>query len=238
MAGRRQTPAEGHFTEEDWADFAHRQGTADQRARRARHLDSGCERCAQTLGLWTAVVGLAGEEGSYQPPADVLARAKARFALHRPPGLLERAARTAALVFDSFRQPALAGVRAAGGSPRQMLYRAGRFAIRLQLEQAADSDRLTVVGQILDETHPETELPDLPVLLSNKEQTVDRVLTNALGEFQLESDPSDNLRLTIGVPDIGTLTLPGLPVARRAPRGAGGTGTLDGRGRRTRARHV
>jgi hypothetical protein len=238
MAGKRHPPQEAHFTEEDWADFAHQQGPADQRARLERHLDSGCQRCTQTLGLWTAVAGLAGQEESYAPPDAALARAKARFALHRPPGLRERVARTAALVFDSFRQPALAGLRAAGSPSRQMLYKAGRYTIRLQVEQATDSDRLTVVGQVVDETDPQSGLPDLPVLLANNEATVDRVLTNVLGEFQLESDPSESLRLTIDVPDIGPLTLPGLLVARRARREAGGSGTVDGPGRRTRARHV
>ena len=233
--GKRR-PQEGHFTEEDWADFAREQGKPEQRAHLQRHLQS-CERCAQTLDVWTAVVGLAGQEAAYQPPDDVMARAKAHFTLHRPQGLLERAGSAVSLVFDSFRQPVLAGVRAAGSSPRQLLYKAGRYLIRLQVEREAGSDRLSVVGQIVDEANPKNALQELPVLLLSDKDTLDRTVTNILGEFQLQSDPSESLRLSVGIPEIGTLTLPGL----LAGRGTGGTeasGTRGGSSRRTRARHV
>ena len=233
---QRRRPQEGHFTEEDWADFAREQGKPEQRAHLQRHLQS-CERCAQTLDVWTAVVGLAGQEAAYQPPDDVMARAKAHFTLHRPQGLLERAGSAVSLVFDSFRQPVLAGVRAAGSSPRQLLYKAGRYLIRLQVEREAGSDRLSVVGQIVDEANPKNALQELPVLLLSDKDTLDRTVTNILGEFQLQSDPSESLRLSVGIPEIGTLTLPGL----LAGRGTGGTeasGTRGGSSRRTRARHV
>jgi hypothetical protein len=233
---RKRQPQEGHFTEEAWADFARQQGEPEQRARLQRHLQS-CERCARTLDVWTAVVGLAGQEAGYRPPDDVMARVKAHFALHRPQGLLERAARSVSLVFDSFRQPVLAGVRAAGSAPRQLLYKAGRYLIRLQVEREAGSARLFVVGQIVDETNPKGALEALPVLLLSDKDTLDRTVTNILGEFQLESDPSESLRLSVGIPEIGTLTLPGL----LAGRGMGETevlGTRGGVSRRTRARHV
>ena len=227
---------EGHFTEEAWADFARQQGQPEQRARQQRHLE-GCERCAQTLDVWTAVVGLAGQEAAYQPPDDVMARVKARFALHRPQGLLERAARGASMIFDSFRQPVLAGVRAAGSSPRQLLYKAGRYLIRLQVEREAGSDRLTFVGQIVDEVNPKTALQELPVLLLSDKDTMDRTVTNILGEFQLESSPSESLRLSVGIPEIGTLTLPGL-LAGHGMGDIEALGTRGGLSRRTKARHV
>jgi hypothetical protein len=233
--GKRR-PEEGHFTEEAWADFARQQGEPAQRARLQRHLQ-GCERCAQTLDVWTAVVGLAGQEAVYQPPDDVMARVKARFALHKPQGLLERAARGVSMVFDSFRQPVLAGVRAAGSSPRQLLYKAGRYLIRLQVEREAGSDRLTFVGQIVDEANPKNALQELPVLLLSDKDTLDRTVTNILGEFQLESSPSESLRLSVGIPEIGTLTLPGL-LAGRGMGDVEALGTRGGLSRRTRARHV
>ena len=235
----RRRLEDGHFSEEQWADFARRRRANDEEpVRMQQHLQAGCEPCAETLGFWAAVVDLAGREASYQAPDDVVARMKERFALHRPAGLLERAARSAALVFDSFRQPALAGIRAGGSSPRQMLYKAGRFAIRLEVDRDRDPGRVSVVGQIVDESAPQNALPDVPVLLTGGEGPVDWTVTNGLGEFQLESDPSDNLRLTIEVPEIGTLSLPGLLVASARRHAAGGAGTDDGDGRRTKARHA
>lgn len=235
MAGtQKRRTQDGHFTDEAWADFARQQGEPEQRARLERHL-RGCERCAETLAVWTALVDLAGQEATYQPPDDVMARVKARFSLHRQQGLRERVASGVSMVFDSFRQPVLAGVRAAGVSPRYLLYKAGRYLIRLQVEWEAG--RLSFVGQIVDEVDPKNAPEELPVLLLSDKGTQDRTVTNVLGEFQLASDPSESLRLSVGIPEIGTLTLPGL----LAGRGVGDTealGTRGGSSRRTRARHV
>jgi len=235
MAESNRRQPHGHFSEEAWADFVRRSGEPEQRARLQQHLEAGCERCAETLGVWTGVVDLTGQEVSYEPPDEVVTRMKARFALSRPEGLLERAARSASLVFDSFRQPALAGVRTTGASPQYLLYKAGRYLIRLQVEREAGSDRLAVVGQVVDEANPKSTLQDLPVLLLSAKETLDRTLTNTLGEFELRSDPSEDLRLAIGIPEIGTLTLPG-PLAGAG--GVGGLGMRGGLGRRTRARHL
>lgn len=186
--------------------------------------------------MWSAVSNLAGQEASFQPPDDVLARVKGQYALYRPAGLIERAARAASLVFDSLRQPALAGVRSAGPSPRQLLYRAGRFTIRLQVERAVGSDRLSFVGQIVDEADPRRALPDLSVLVSKGDETLDRTLTNELGEFQLQADPSEKLRLSVAIPEIGTLAVPGFLIDG-TERTAGPAGRARG-SLRTRARHV
>ena len=68
---------------------------------------------------------------------------KERFSLRRPKKLGERIAAQAALVFDSFRQPMLAGMRASAGVPaRQLLYKAGRYTIKLQVEPGAGEERL------------------------------------------------------------------------------------------------
>src|SRR3989442_15245363 len=187
---------EGHFSEEDWVDFARQQGSMEQTARLARHLDGGCERCTPTLHFWQAVLGLAGQEASYRPPEGVVGQARAEFALRRPEGLLGRVARKASLVFDSFRQPMLAGVRTAGLSPRQLLYKAGRYLIMLRVEPASGSDRLSVVGQILDETNPKTALEDLAGLALTGDETVERTLTNSMGDVQLEPNPDWNLPIS------------------------------------------
>jgi len=65
---------EEHFSEEDWVDFARQQGSMEQHARLARHLDGGCERCRPTVEFWQAVRGLAGQEASYRPPEGSSAR--------------------------------------------------------------------------------------------------------------------------------------------------------------------
>ena len=196
-----------HFTEEDWVDFARQQADRQRTARLARHLDTGCPRCARTVRLWRAVLELSGQDASYRPPEEALRQVRARFALSRPPSLLERTARQVVLLFDSFRQPLPAGVRAAGAAPRQLLYKAGRYVIRLQLERRTDPARVSIVGQLLDEGQPEQALRDIAVLVSKGGRALDRTLTNHLGEFQLEPNAAGNLRLSVGVPEIGTFTV-------------------------------
>src|SRR6266540_3038463 len=146
--------------------------------------------------------------------------------LRRPKELLERVARKASLVFDSFRQPLPAGVRVIGPSARRLLYKAGRYRVRLRLEPGADSDRLSLVGQVLDEGVPKKPLHDLAVLVSSGGKTVDRTLTNRFGEFLLQPDPAMNLQLSVEAPEIGSFIV-SVPSVERA----------GGRGRRTNVGH-
>lgn len=229
MGETEPRPGRDHFTDEDWLDYA--RDLAVSRDALERHLAGGCNRCEPTLRFWRSVLTLARAEAAYAPPLHAVRQARASFAAARPaprPSL-------AALVFDSFRQPLPAGVRAGAGAPsaRQMMFKAGPYAVRLRVERAGDSDRVSVVGQVVDDADPTRALADLSVLALRGTQAVDRTLTNRLGEFQLEPESADNLRLSVGVPDRGPLTVP-LPVHTRA-RGAVAR-VLGGTGRKTQAR--
>jgi hypothetical protein len=223
-----------HSSEEDWFDFARQQAAPAVRARLEQHLEKGCSRCTQTVRLWRAVLDVADQEAAYRPPDEALRQLKGDFALRRPKGLLERVAEQAALVFDSFRQPQPAGVRTAGAAPRQLLYKAGRYSIRLRLEPGADAERLSIVGQLVDEQHSPAAVQDIAVIALKGTKTVDRTLTNHLGEFVLEPDSAENLRLCVGVAEIGTFTV----VPRQATGRTEGDAVraLGMSGRRGRAR--
>lgn len=228
-----------HGGEEDWVDFVREQSDPVMRGRLERHLEKGCSRCTRTLRLWRAVLDVADQEETYRPPEGILRQLRGQFALRRPQPLLQRMAERAALVFDSFRQPQPAGVRASGVGPRQLLFTAGRYTIRVRLEPAADAERLSIVGQILDAQGPPSALQDIAVLALRGSKTLDRTLTNHLGEFVLEPDAAENLRLCVGVAEIGTFTVQS---SRRAatvgPNGGDDTRALDvmGRGKRARQR--
>jgi hypothetical protein len=223
-----------HFTEEDWFDFAHQQAAPSLRASLERHLEKGCSRCSQTVRLWSVVLDVSDPQAAYRPPDEAVRQLRGLFALRRPKGLLERVAAKAALVFDSFRQPQTIGVRAAGPSPRQLLYKAGRYAIRLRLETAPDAERLSIVGQLVDEHQSPAAVQDIAVLALKGRKTLDRTLTNHLGEFVLEPDAAENLRLCVGVAEIGTFTVEPRPATARTDRDP--VRALDMSGRRGRAR--
>ena len=223
-----------HFTEDDWTSFARGQGDLRHRGQVAQHLEAGCPQCEQTLRLWFVLLSVAEQEAAEAPPSP-----KARHQPSAGSRLAERFAARVALVFDSFRQPALAlsGVRASGPSPRQLLYKAGRYTIKVQVEPGSASDRMYIVGQILDEVDPTAALRDVAVSALQGARTLGRTRTNRLGEFHLEPDATDKLQLSVDVPEIGTFTVESPRLAEKPSRGgpdkaAGG----PGRGKKARPR--
>ena len=225
----------GHFSEEDWLDFA-RDQAAGEKAGMQQHLAAGCLPCAATLRFWRSALAVAAREAALDsPPESAVRQARATFRSVRPKGLVARAAGAAALAFDSFRQPLPAGVRSTGTSPRQTLYQAGPYVLRLRVEPGPTSDRLSVVGQVVHDEDPTRAMKDLAVLVLSGTHPVDRTLTNNLGEFELEPEPADNLRLSGAVPDRGPLTVPVL--VRRSGQGTAPR-VLAGPGRKTNKRRL
>jgi len=231
-----ETPtAEEHFREEDWLDFARHVGNVEHRALVARHLEAGCPQCEQTLRLWSAVLKVADQDSALQPPAARVRQARRRFLADRAQGLGERLRAQVALVFDSFRQPQLAGMRSLGASSRQLLYKAGRYTIRLQLEPAGPGG-VSIIGQILDETNAGGGLSDTAVRALAGHRTLDRAVTNRLGEFHLEPGASASLQLAVDVPEIGTFMVTPARGADGGPRKGRRPVADTGRGKQARAR--
>jgi hypothetical protein len=223
-----------HFREQDWVDFARRRGDPEHRARVAQHLESGCPECERTLRLWAAVLSVADQEKTWGTDAAVRP-VKSRLSQERPKGIRERMAAHISLVFDGFVGPQLAGVRSSGVLPRQLLYKAGRYTIKLQVETGAASERMSIIGQILDEQDPSGVLSDIAVRALKGNRTLDRTLTNGLGEFYLEPGATDTIQLSVNVTEIGTFTVQ----ARRGMERTGRRGhkrAIDGSGRAKKAR--
>jgi hypothetical protein len=192
-----------HFPEEDWTDFTRDEGEPEQRERMQRHLDDGCPDCSRAQGVWDAVGRIAGQEPSFDPPESAVRQAKGWYGIQKPDRFLSRVGRAASLLFDSARHPQPAGVRsAAASSSRQFLYRVGTRLIKLRLETPADSGPLTLVGQVVDETEPERELPDVPVRVLSGRKSLDATVTNRLGEFEMEFEPARSLSLSLGIPGV------------------------------------
>jgi len=234
--GGDQHPEGDHFREEDWLDFARALGNANRRARVAQHLEDGCPECEKTLRLWSAVLKVADQEAAAGPPDHALQEMKRRFADRPRPGLGQRLAAQVALVFDSFRQPQLAGMRSLGFPARQLLYKAGRYTIKLQVERARPRDRWSIVGQILDEGGPAGALREIAVRALSGRRTLDRTLTNALGEFQLEPGRTADLQIAVDVPAIGTFTVVAGQADRTGGRSSARTTQTTGRSKRARPR--
>src|SRR5207237_2121702 len=101
-----------HFKVEQWADFARQVTAPDVSAKMQRHLDTGCRDCARSLAAMKKVAELVGREATYEPESGIVRIAKALFAAESQASA-NRVREILPLVFDSFAQPAMAGVRTA-----------------------------------------------------------------------------------------------------------------------------
>jgi hypothetical protein len=127
-------------------------------------------------------------------------------------------------------------MRASSGAlARQLLYKAGRYTIKLQVEPGVGEEKFSIVGQILDEQDPTGGLRDIAVLALKGSKTLDRTVTNRLGEFHLEPGATDKLQLSVDVPEIGTFSVESPRRTPKGGRGAEGKAT-EGSGRGSKAR--
>lgn len=185
-----------HFTTEEWIDFVNQVTFIGQRAAMQKHLESGCQRCRETVDLWQKVKKAGAAEGSYQPPVETVHVAKALFTASGWAVKPKESRSLIEVLFDSFQQTALAGARSAATGMRQMLYRADPYQLDLQIEAKPEGNRLMVTGQLLNVNRTDFSASDVQVTLSNRRGSVVHTTTNQFGEFRGEVDFSGDLELS------------------------------------------
>jgi hypothetical protein len=183
-----------HLTTEEGIDLVNQVLSPSQKLALERHLECGCERCMRTISRWHRVRRIAAAEASHQPPNEAVRIAKAAFA-GSPWVRVRKASGVIEVLFDSFFQPALEGVRSVGAGTRRMLYRADPFQVDLQIEAQGGGGSVVVTGQLLDLRDPEVVGSHVPLMLSNLRGRVIRATTNEYGEFREEIDSTGDLEL-------------------------------------------
>ena len=151
----------------------------------------------ETDALWQKVAKAAAAEASYQPPPQKVRAVKSVFAVKGPASKRRETGGLVQLLYDSFLQPALVGVRSGAMRVRQMLYRADPYQIDFQIESQPDQNRLAITGQLVDLSHPEMVGRDVEVTISDGRESVVNTMTNQFGEFRGEVDNSGNLEITL-----------------------------------------
>jgi hypothetical protein len=182
-----------HLTTEEGIDLVNQVLSPSERLEMERHLECGCERCMKTISRWRRIRRMAAAEASHQPPNEAVRIAKAAFA-GSPWARVRKVSGVIEVLFDSFLQPALEGVRSAGAGTRRMLYRADPFQVDLQIEAQAGGS-VVVTGQLLDLREPEVVGSHVPLMLSNLRGRVIRATTNQYGEFREEIEGTGDLEL-------------------------------------------
>jgi hypothetical protein len=189
-----------HFNVEKWIEFVNQAVNANEKVRMDKHLELGCQSCQASVSLWQRVRASAAVEGNYQPPESAVRIAKAAFS---GVGLAQRnkgSANPVKVLFDSFLQPILEGVRSSGAGTRQMLYRADPYQIDVQLEMKPSSNRIVVTGQLLNLSDPKIIAAGTRILVSNMHGDVVHAVANQFGEFSGEIKNSGDLQITFATP--------------------------------------
>lgn len=183
-----------HFSQQLFADLV-REIDAPANAELRSHLANQCPQCVETFKMWSRLQAIAARENTYAAPADSVRLAKLELAA-RDHGQREIAA---TVVFDSALQPALAGVRsAAAATARQMVYEAEGLMVDLRFDQPPGSKCISLIGQVLNQKGPRRSLANAPVMLwTEKGLVMAETRTNGLGEFHLEFEVQDRMRLSI-----------------------------------------
>ena len=187
-----------HFSEQAWADFARGFGASQKALGINAHMAAGCMNCKANSYFWGRLQSMALAESAYQAPENLVRLAKLEFAAKKE--LQGEKWSLASVLFDSFSQPLLAGVRSSAATARQVVYEAEGLTVDLRFDRVVPSGKVSAVGQILDSRTPRERLTGAPIVVwTENGQLVATATANSYGEFQLEFEARDDLRLTARV---------------------------------------
>jgi hypothetical protein len=193
-----------HINTEDLVDYMDGRVSGEGKLAVENHL-SKCSDCTELKEEIRLLVLRLQEDTTFEPPAELVQWGVSLFQPLLQPstgGKLRKL--IAALVFDTFDQPLLAGVRRVGAPPRQLLFRAGDVDVDVKIESMEANDRITLVGQVLSTTAKFFD--NTPVKLESHGIVRYRTMTNLVGEFSFDEVPKDTYHLSVDLPE-GQITL-------------------------------
>ncbi|MEA2602147.1 MAG: hypothetical protein QOF89_3139 [Acidobacteriota bacterium] len=103
------------------------------------------------------------------------------------------------LVLDTGDSPLAEGVRRRDVTSRHLLYQAEELYLDLRLEPDPRASRAALVGQLVDLRDPLRPVPPVPVLLLSGDEILTQTRTNEFGEFQMDLEPHQSLRLCLAL---------------------------------------
>ena len=193
-----------HITVENLINYLDGQPTDVEKSTLDSHV-AACTECSELKQKFQALMTRLREDSSFEPPAELV---QWGINLFQPVMQVESKGTLrkiiASLVFDTYDQPALAGVRRVGAPPRQLLFRAGDVDVDVKIESMEANDRITLVGQVLSSTAKFFD--NTPVKLESHGIVRYRTRTNVVGEFSFDEVPKDTYHLSVDLPE-GQITL-------------------------------
>jgi hypothetical protein len=211
-----------HFDLGEWADFARDLVKQEQQVAMQNHLHSGCKECGKVLSMWRRVQEIGQRSAHYEPPAVVVKSIKGIYVIYGARAPEPKKTTIAQLLFDSFHSPCVEGIRSAGPSLRQLLYGTDGYRIDLQIESQENSEKMALVGQVLNSRDPGNTVSAAPVTIVKGQKVRALGVTNRFGEFHVECEVERGLQLRVRLPQ----EIVSLPVFELSARKADGTEVL------------
>ena len=196
-----------HFSEQAWADFVRGISESATKVNIKSHLARGCSDCRAAFDVWNRVQATLVNERTYTPPDNAIRMVKQEFTVtylaEQRPSVI------ASLLFDTFAQSLPAGIRSTVAVARQLVFEAEGLTVDLRLDRQPQSNVIGVVGQVLDKGIPRVSPSGASIMVwTEKGLPVVQARANGSGEFQLEFEARDDLRLSIHVDGRRTIRIP------------------------------
>jgi len=168
-------------------------------ARVEQHLLGKCSVCQGADEFVGYLTGVMVRDKKAMPPEAVVARARALFHSlpESPPVGSTPYESLARLVFDSFQEPAPAGVRGRFSTNRHMVFDDRGLVVDLRLEPEAGTKRQAITGQLQSQGLDARQLEGLPLMLVSQGRVIECGRTTAMGEFLFRNVPCEDLSLYV-----------------------------------------
>jgi len=188
-----------HLSSEVALDFIEGHLTKEQETFWTQHLES-CSDCAQDVSQWRQLGIKLKRSHLMNAPEQDLQNVMKIFPQRPDEGGSTLRSVLAAIVFDSFLQPAMAGARgSAAVSARQLVMRAEEFDIHVKIW--GELDHKQMLGQLLPRRGQDFVRNARFHLLRNGER-LETTATDAMGEFHFTDVPEGDLSLQIDLPNL------------------------------------
>jgi hypothetical protein len=224
---KRPGDRKGHYSSEEWVDLARGVGSKDLKEAMEGHLKT-CEKCSKVFSMWRRVNDIAHRQEGTEPPDAAVRTVKGMYAIHGPRPHHPLKTLAAQLLFDSLQIPLQAGIRSSGTDVRQLLFGSGGYRVDLRIEPQMDSDKVSLIGQVLNVANPGKTVVSAPVALVQGGKVLAKSLTNQLGEFQLEYDLESRSELKVTLPGNAQVSIPLVEPAAEGSRRAKDVAELSG----------
>jgi hypothetical protein len=185
-----------HYDLAEWVDFARGLTCPAKQAQMEEHLAGGCSHCRQLAKFCVSFQKVSATMLTTMLPEQLTSRTPAILNAVDPDESVSVA--IPELIYEHLEAPSGAGLRTGSNTGWQALYKAGNYAVDLRVDPDPGTIRaVTMVGQLLNQSMPESMRDGNLVLLESGKRIVAQTRCNEFGEFHFNYLQRSRLRLAI-----------------------------------------